>query len=810
MRLKLVLSFFVIVISIFSSSAQNNPPSISSSQAGDYCPGNMIPIATNVSITDPDIGDTTLDVVVVQISQGYSIGQDFLALNVVQPNITASWNAAQGELTLSGNATFAEYEMAIEAVVFQTSQTNFADDKFFSINIGNANYLPSTGHYYFYVSDVGITWNQAKVAAEGQTFFGLQGYLATITSAEESQLAGEQSPGTGWIGATDEEIEGTWKWVTGPEAGTVIWIGVANGTAQNGEFNFWNTAEPNNFNGNEDYAHITDPSIGQPGSWNDLPNAGDAVGSPYHPQGYLVEFGGMPGDPIINLSASTTIIMPRIIQADDVTVCENDTVNISVTSNTDSVLWFDSATSSTPIFSGFNYSPTIIATTNYWVIPVFNGCVTGVRTQITVNINPQPIALDVSIRQCEDDIMDGITNFNLNTASSEITNGNTNGMVITFYSDIALVDEINGDSYTNFSNPQTVYALVTDNNTNCTNTSEVTIEVSTDSLNDAILLICDDASNDGVGLFNLSDASTQILAGLPQDVQLEFYLSLEDALLQNNILNTNYTNETPNTQILYVRGDQNDNCYGISQLELSINNAPETISNSETYYCLNSFPNLINLSSGVIGNPNNYSYNWSTGDTSENISINTIGNFNVTITSNTTGCSVTRNISVLPSNIATIENIDVQDVSQNNTITVSVMGEGNYQYAIDNIAGPYQDSNVFNYVTADVHTVYIKDILNNCGIVSQEISVIGYPNYFTPNGDDINETWQVKGLSNNFSGVFVVNIYDRFGKLIYTLKDKNDSWDGTYNGMRMPTSDYWFTVFIGRGKNFKGHFTLKR
>ena len=35
-------------------------------------------------------------------------------------------------------------------------------------------------------------------------------------------------------------------------------------------------------------------------------------------------------------------------------------------------------------------------------------------------------------------------------------------------------------------------------------------------------------------------------------------------------------------------------------------------------------------------------------------------------------------------------------------------------------------------------------------------------------------------------------------------------WDGTFNGEQLFSSDYWFTVELGNGRNFKGHFSLKR
>ena len=131
----------------------------------------------------------------------------------------------------------------------------------------SANYLPSTGHFYVFESDLDITWTDAKTKAEGKTYYGLKGYLATILSAQENQISAEQITGTGWIGASDTNQEGVWNWVTGPEAITNFWNGTFTGSAPIDTstglpmYSNWNTDEPNQ-SGNEDYAHITDTSIG--------------------------------------------------------------------------------------------------------------------------------------------------------------------------------------------------------------------------------------------------------------------------------------------------------------------------------------------------------------------------------------------------------------------------------------------------------------------------------------------------------------------------------------------------------------------
>lgn len=286
----------------------NQPPSITASGDQIFCPGSPMAIVESVSISDPDTA--TLDAVYIQITSNYDNSGDLLSLTGTHPNITASWSSSEGRLTLTGPATLAEFETAVAAVTFQTTATVASGDtRSFSIVLNEANYLASTGHYYEYVPALGITWTSARDAAALRTFYGLQGYLATISIQDESDLLGSQAPGAGWIGASDAALEGDWYWVTGPEAGTLFWRGNSSGTAY--AYEFWNGGEPNN-SGDEDYAHITAPGVGLPGSWNDLSNTGAASGD-YQPKGYLVEYGGMPGDPAApNIAATSTITVDNV------------------------------------------------------------------------------------------------------------------------------------------------------------------------------------------------------------------------------------------------------------------------------------------------------------------------------------------------------------------------------------------------------------------------------------------------------------------------------------------------------------------
>ena len=93
----------------------------------------------------------------------------------------------------------------------------------------------------------------------------------------------------------------------------------------------------------------------------------------------------------------------------------------------------------------------------------------------------------------------------------------------------------------------------------------------------------------------------------------------------------------------------------------------------------------------------------------------------------------------------------------------------------------------------------------------EQVQVIDYPLYFTPNGDGIHDTWNIVGLDGQPSTK--IYIFDRFGKLLKQISSTGQGWDGTYNGAPLPSTDYWFTVDYNEQesqKQFKAHFSLKR
>lgn len=383
-----VFCFLFLLFSVVSIS-QNVAPVLMATGNQAYCPQTSLPIVTSMSITDPD--DIGIDAIYIQISAGYILGDDILSLSGTNPNINSSWNAIEGKLTLTGissQPTYAELINAIENVVFTNSNPNASGLRTFSITVGQANYLASTGHYYQYIPDIGISWTNAKIAADNSTYYGLQGYLATITSLDEVQITSIQASGAGWVGGSDAEQEGVWKWVTGPESGTIFWNGVANGSTPN--FAYWNTGEPNNINGGENYAHVTAPGVGIPGSWNDLSNTGESSGS-YQPKGYIVEYGGFPNDPVLQISTTSSIYIPNITTFTDNFNCGPGSLTLLANSVSGNVNWYTNATGGVPIFTGNAYNtPNLTTTTTYYIEDAASVCIPSNRTAIVATITPIP------------------------------------------------------------------------------------------------------------------------------------------------------------------------------------------------------------------------------------------------------------------------------------------------------------------------------------------------------------------------------------------------------------------------------------
>lgn len=444
----------------------------------------------------------------------------------------------------------------------------------------------------------------------------------------------------------------------------------------------------------------------------------------------------------------------------------------------------------------------------------------SISETIEIIVNPLPEYTNTTLMQCDEDgVKDNLTTYNLLEAENTLNNNSPNRL-LKFYNSIIdaennLNEISNANSFKNTTNPQIIYVKIIDTNTDCFSIAELTLETSTTQIQNYLVpAVCDELnSEDGLNTFNLNDISTEMQSINAISLPISYYETYENALIEENELTSPYNNTNPYSQILYARVENNNACYGISEVALTINKLPNIVTEDLMYYCLNAFPETIPIDAAIINDtPDNYTYKWSNGESTYEIQINEPNAYNVTVT-NSNGCSKNRTIIIEPSNTASFNEINVTDLSENNTITVFVSGEGEYEFSLldanMNVIKPYQDSNVFNNVYPGIYTIAVKDIKNDCGIVNNPVSVIGFPKFFTPNNDGIHDTWQVLGVSEMFQPNSKVFIYNRYGKLLKQLSPLGDGWDGTLNGNKLPADDYWFSVKLQDGRIFKNHFTLK-
>ena len=178
-------------------------------------------------------------------------------------------------------------------------------------------------------------------------------------------------------------------------------------------------------------------------------------------------------------------------------------------------------------------------------------------------------------------------------------------------------------------------------------------------------------------------------------------------------------------------------------------------------------------------------------------------------------CATSKIFSAASSETASITSVDIIGEANGTIgITVEVMGIGDYEFALDNNNGPFQNSNSFTNIPPGSHTIYVND-KNGCGIVQelieQDLTVEGFPKFFTPNGDLINDFWQfIVPTETGEINIESIWVFDRYGNLLTQIDPRGQGWNGDFNGKPLPATDYWFKAITFNKQLIRGHFALKR
>lgn len=434
-----------------------------------------------------------------------------------------------------------------------------------------------------------------------------------------------------------------------------------------------------------------------------------------------------------------------------------------------------------------------------------NGCYAFKSFDLIVNTIPTVTAAQLT--QCDFQLNpDGLTSFNLNEAIGALTGNNPNYSV-EFYAQ-GNPTPLN-TIYTNIQNPQNLNVKVINNTTQCYTYTTLTLNVTVNPTITISLHECDaDGTEDGITAFDLTE--TGFATG---GNTVTYFTNSNDALLEQNeiLLPTEFRNTTANNQLLYARIENGNDCIGINIVNLIVDKLPNIEITDEDVFCLNKPTTPVTLHAGLgTQNPSLFTYLWTPGgETTSTIDVLASGTYTVKV-SNAANCFKVRTIIVKDSNLAVVENVAVIDLSDNNTITVLVQGnEDEFLYSLDAPNGPFQDSNYFEDVIPGIHMVYIKD-KDQCGTVPKEVSVLGIPSFFTPNGDGYNDTWRIKGMEKGFYSKSIIYIFDRFGKLLKQMSPSGEGWNGLFNNQPVAATDYWYVMQLEDGRTIKGHFALKR
>ncbi|MFY0483970.1 T9SS type B sorting domain-containing protein [Flavobacterium sp. PLA-1-15] len=487
--------------------------------------------------------------------------------------------------------------------------------------------------------------------------------------------------------------------------------------------------------------------------------------------------------------ATTAILIPftdftPLPTANSQTFCIQDNATLAdVIANGQDIKWYD-----TQIGGNLLLATTLLTDGTYYASQTIDGCESDrLSVLITIINTPAPTALSPQT-------------FCI-AHSPTLSNLIVNGTAVQFYDSL-----VNGNLLPNSTllvDGTTYYVSQTLNG--CESVQRLPIDVAVlNSLpvTDFEDLICDDL-NDGGERVDLTTYEEDIILN-PSAYTFSYYTSFSGA--ENESASELIGDEEDyllnvGQHIIYVRVEFNNLCYEIAALQLNVIASPFINMKDNYYICENGFTR-ITADAGFD------SYTWSTGATTREITVTEDGNYSVTVTKNhgTVVCSSTKNITVELSNKAMITKIETMDwTSYDNSITIIVSGQGNYEYSLDGIH--FQSSNQFFGLPNGEYTVYVND-LYGCGVAEEDVYLLMYPKFFTPNGDSYNDVWGIKFHENEPN--LKVHIFDRYGKFLKQLTLKDPVWDGTYNGEMMPSTDYWFVVYRENGKEHRGHFSMKR
>ncbi|WP_092209125.1 T9SS type B sorting domain-containing protein [Bizionia echini] len=210
------------------------------------------------------------------------------------------------------------------------------------------------------------------------------------------------------------------------------------------------------------------------------------------------------------------------------------------------------------------------------ILDIDNGCLAFGTFNLVVNPLPT-ITPPTPLEVCDDGNGDGFTLIDLSVKNSEITGDNSNYIVSYHYNQTDAETGANPvpEPYSNTTQNDQLFVSIMDASTGCrsTTTLDVTVLDSPAIDNDSHTIDACEQDDDGFENFDLTTVIDDVLNGIT-NVSTTFHVTYEDAQTGSNPITdiTNYTNTTPEFQVIYIRVVDNvTGCPAIANIELHTN-----------------------------------------------------------------------------------------------------------------------------------------------------------------------------------------------------------------------------------------------
>ncbi len=429
----------------------------------------------------------------------------------------------------------------------------------------------------------------------------------------------------------------------------------------------------------------------------------------------------------------------------------------------------------------------------------------AVDTPFTIEIIPQPILTPIDVQLLCDDNFDGVYEFDLTELNPQLGAG----MSYFYYASLQDVEDDNfiptnqTTNYSFASLPATIY-VIGETPDGCR------------SVELPIVFEQNDTVDHNPGPFNIEycPEDTVDLTQFESDInnsgaEFFYYNTLNDAQNgTNEIQNTTTFAPGENQTSVFVRVELVDFCPAFVEISL-FRFATPSLELSHSNYTL--CP-LTSFEATATSDDPDATFEWTMPDgtvlTGPTQTISEIGTYSV-VAYSVNGCiSETRTLTVVLPAAPVITNIEMGD----NYVIIGATneGQGPMEYSLDGIL--WQNDNRFNnLIPGETYTIFVRSW--GCMITRYTLTILSVPNYFSPNNDGKNDTWEIKGIENSANAT--LKIFDRYGKIfVETTFNGNYVWNGKYLGNNVPSGDYWYIIIapsdgIIAERKFVGHITVR-